>query len=124
MVLTKVNAGDESQASVAVAVSKDGDGPHSMVLGAGSEAITGAVLSSTLIVWLAVDEFPHASVAVQVRVTEYSCAQVPVVVASTKAREGEGSHSSVAEAEAKEGVEGHSIVLGAGSAAITGLVTS
>ena len=68
----KVNDGDESHASLAVAAANAGVEGHSMVEGAGSEAITGAVLSSTLIVCDAVDEFPHASVAVQVLVTEYS----------------------------------------------------
>src|SRR5258707_5273919 len=42
---------------------------HAMLLGAGKAAITGAVLSVTLIVWLAVLELPQAEVAVQVRVT-------------------------------------------------------
>ena len=43
-----------------------------MLLGPGNAEITGAVLSSTEIVCEAVDELPHASVAVQVLVTEYS----------------------------------------------------
>jgi hypothetical protein len=67
-----VSTGDESHASLAVAVANAGAAGHSIVLGAGSDAITGAVLSSTEIVCDDVDEFPHASVAVQVRVTEYS----------------------------------------------------
>ena len=68
----KVNDGDESHASLAVAAANVGVAGHSMVLGAGSDEITGAVLSSTEIVCEAVEELPHASVAVQVRVTEYS----------------------------------------------------
>ena len=46
----KVNDGDESHASLAVAAANAGVAGHSMVEGAGSDAITGAVLSSTLIV--------------------------------------------------------------------------
>src|SRR5258707_11087329 len=56
------------QASVAVATAKTGVAGHSMVLGGGSAAITGAVVSTTLMVWLAVLLLPQASVAVQVRV--------------------------------------------------------
>src|SRR6185436_5091919 len=124
VVLTKVNDGELSHASVAVAVANEGVAGHSIVLGAGSEEITGAVLSSTEIVCDAVDEFPQASVAVQVRVTEYSLAHVPAVVVLTKVRDGEASHASVALAVAKPGVAGHSIVLGAGSEEITGAVLS
>src|SRR6185503_19543294 len=110
--------------SVAVAVANEGVAGHSTVLGAGSEAITGAVLSSTEIVCEAVDELPHASVAVHVLVTEYSLVHVPAVVVLTKVSEGDASHASVAVAVANEGVAGHSTVLGAGSEAITGAVLS
>src|SRR6185295_12958931 len=120
----KVSAGDASQASVAVAVAKLGDEVHSMVEGAGREAITGAVLSSTAIVCEAVEEFPQASVAVQVRVTEYSLAQVPGVVASANVNAGDASQASVAVAVTKFGVAGHCIVLAAGREAITGAVLS
>ena len=68
----KVNDGDEPHASLAEAEANEGEAGHSIVPGAGSEAITGAVLSSTEIVCEAVEEFPQASAAVQVRVTEYS----------------------------------------------------
>jgi hypothetical protein len=57
------------QASVAVATANTGVAGQSMVVGAGNAAITGAVTSCTFIVCDAVEEFPHASVAVQVRVT-------------------------------------------------------
>ena len=116
--------GEASHASLAVAAANAGAAGHSIVLGAGSEAITGAVLSSTFIVCEAVDELPHASVAVHVLVTEYSCAHVPEVVASVNEREGEASHASLAVAAANAGAAGHSIVLGAGSDAITGAVLS
>ena len=124
VVLTKVKVGEGSHTSVEVAAAKERAVPHSIVLGAGSEAITGDVLSSIFIVCIAVAELPHASDAVQVLVTEYSWAQVPDVVASVNEREGEASHASVAEVEANEGASGHSIVLGAGSEAITGAVLS
>src|SRR4030095_2838530 len=122
--LVNVNDGDESHASLAVAVANEGEAGHSIVLGAGSEEITGAVLSSTEIVCDAVEEFPHASVAVHVLVTEYSLAHVPGVVALVHVSEGELSQASVAVAAAKEGVAGHSIVDGAGSDEITGAVLS
>src|ERR1051325_4485851 len=74
--------------------------------------------------WLAVLAFPHASVAVHVRVTVDWPAHEPGVVTSTNPRRGFGSHRSVADAVAKLGVAGHSIVLGSGSAANTGAVWS
>ena len=60
----------DPQASVAVAVAKLGVAGQEIVLVAGNAAITGAVVSVTLIVCDAVDAFPQASVAVQVLVTE------------------------------------------------------
>jgi hypothetical protein len=120
----KVNDGELSHASVAVAVANAGAAGHSIVEAAGSDVITGAVLSSTEIVCDDVDELPHASVAVHVLVTEYSCAHVPDVVASVNESDGDESHASLAVAVANAGVAGHSIVLGAGSDAITGAVLS
>ena len=122
--LVNVSDGEASHASVAVAVANAGADGHSIVDAAGREEITGAVLSSTEIVCEAVDELPHASVAVHVRVTVNSFAQVPGVVALVNVNDGEASHASVAVAAANAGVAGHSIVLGAGSAAITGAVLS
>ena len=66
----KVNVGFASQLSVAVGVVHDGVKLQSIVDGAGSADITGGVTSCTLIVWVAVDELPHASVAVHVLVIE------------------------------------------------------
>ena len=57
------------QSSVAVATANTGVAGQLIVLTAGSGSITGAVISCTLIVWLAVLVLPQASVAVQVRVT-------------------------------------------------------
>ena len=73
-------------ASVAVAVANTGVAGQLIVVGAGNAAITGAVISCTLIVWLADDELPHASVAVQVLVTLYCPAQAPGVVTSAKVK--------------------------------------
>ena len=120
----KVRVGVPPQASVAVGVAKEGVAGHSMVVGPGSVEMTGAVVSVTLIVWLAVLELPHGSVAVQVRVTEYFCGQVPGVVTSANVSVGVPPQASVAVGVAKEGVAGHSIVEGPGSAEMTGAVVS
>ena len=74
------------QESVAVAWANSGVAGQSMVDSAGNSAITGAVVSSTLMVCVAVAVFPQASVAVQVLVTEYDPAHCPFVVASTKVK--------------------------------------
>jgi hypothetical protein len=57
------------QSSVAVATANTGVAGQLIVLVAGKAAITGAVMSCTLMVWLAVELLLQASVAVQVRVT-------------------------------------------------------
>jgi hypothetical protein len=57
------------QASVAVATANTGVAGQSIVLVGGKAAITGAVMSWTLIVWVAVEMLLQASVAVHVRVT-------------------------------------------------------
>ena len=59
------------QASLAVAVAKDGVSGHSLVVAAGYAFITGGVLSSTVITWEAVAVLPQASVAVNVLVRVY-----------------------------------------------------
>ena len=56
-------------ASDAVAVANTGVAGQLMVVGAGNDAITGAVISCTLMVCDLVDELPQLSVAVQVLVT-------------------------------------------------------
>jgi hypothetical protein len=71
-----------------------------------------------------VEEFPHASVAVQVRVTLYDPAQAPGVLTSDEVRVKALPQASVAVATANTGVAGQSMVEGAGKAAITGAVTS
>src|SRR5439155_1758068 len=107
------------QLSVAVATAKSGVAGHLIVLGAGSAAMTGALSSITLMVWLAVLVLPHGSLAVQVRVTEDFCGQVPGVVTSAKVSVTVPPQASVATAWAKLGVAGHSTVLGPGRAAKT-----
>src|SRR5947207_15439377 len=87
-----------------------------MVLGSGNEEMTGAVVSTTWMTWLAMLLLPQWSVAVQVRVTSWFCAHEPGVVTSAKVRVGLGSHASVAVGVAKDGEAGHSMVVGAGTA--------
>src|SRR5437867_1466021 len=65
----KVSVGLGSHASVAVGVANDGVAGHSMVVGPGTAEMLGACVSTTLMVWLAVELLPQSSVAVQVRVT-------------------------------------------------------
>ena len=111
------------QASTAVAVANTGASGHSIVDVAGSGAITGAVWSSILIVCEAVDELPHASVAVQVLVMLVEAPQVAVVT-SLKVNVNALPQASTAVAVANTGASGHSIVDVAGSGAITGAVIS
>ena len=120
----KVKVTVPPQASVAVGVVKEGVAGHSMVVGAGSAEITGAVLSSTVMVWLAVLVLPQGSFAVQVRFTEYACGQEPGVVTSAKVRVTVPPQASVAVGVVKEGVAGHSMVVGSGRAEITGAMVS
>ena len=65
----KVSVGELSHASMAVGVVNEGVDGHWMVLAAGTPEITGAVVSRTVILWLAVLLLPQWSVAVQVRTT-------------------------------------------------------
>src|SRR5262245_40738292 len=80
----KFKSAGPPQASFAVGVAKPGVAGHSMVVPSGNPRMTGGLLFSTRIVWLAVLVFPHSSVAVQIRVTEYFCGQVPGLDSSTK----------------------------------------
>src|SRR5439155_1332591 len=119
-----VRIGVGSHASAAVGVAKLGVAGHSMVLGSGSAEIAGAAVSVTFTVWLAVLVLPQASLAVQVRVTEYLPAQLPGVVASADVRLGLGSHASVAVGVPTPELAGHSIVDASGSAEIAGAAVS
>jgi hypothetical protein len=69
--------------------------------------------------FVAVDELPHESVAVQVLVTEYEPAHEPLVVISAEVNVKAEPQASVAVATANTGVAGQSIVEVAGKAAIT-----
>src|SRR5262245_56207267 len=90
---TNVRVTLASQLSVAVAWAKLGVAGHSMVVGPGSGSITGSVVSSTLMVCVAVLVLPQSSVAVQVRV--WTTGQVPLLL-STNVRVTLASQLSVA----------------------------
>jgi hypothetical protein len=119
---TKVNVG-VPQLSVAVGVSHMGVSEHSILVTPGKPLITGGVVSSTLITWLAVAVFPQPSFAVQVRVIVYSFGHDPATVASAKVKVGV-PQLSVAVGVAKFGVPSHSIVDGPGKPLIIGGVVS
>jgi hypothetical protein len=112
------------QLSIAVGVANTGVAGQLIKVGTGNGSITGAVISCTLMVCEAVDELPHPSVAVQVRVTLYDPAHAPLVIASTNVRLNALPHASEAVAVVNTGVAGQLIVDGAGSEAMTGAVTS
>ena len=111
------------QLSVAVGVVHVGVPLHSIVIGGGNALITGGVVSSRLKVCDATAVFPHASVAVQVRVIEYSFGQLPGVVTSLDDKVGV-PQLSVAVGVVHVGVPVHSIDVGPGNALITGGVVS
>src|SRR5207247_1439567 len=119
-----VRVGLGSHASVAVGVLNVGVAGHSTVCGPPTPVITGAVVSTTCTVWLAVELLPQWSVAVQVRVTSVACGQLPGVVTSANVRVGLGSHASVAVGELNVGVAGHWIVCAGPTPEITGAVVS
>src|SRR6266496_4934221 len=94
-----------------------------MVAGPPTPLIVALVVSCTVIVWLAVVELPHASVAVQVRVTLNRLAQLPGVVTSWWVNV-TIPQRSLAVGSLKTGVAGHSIVAGPPTPLIVGLVVS
>ena len=114
----KVNVG-VPQLSVAVGVVHEGEPVHSIVVGAGSAEITGGVVSSTLMVCDALATLPQASVAVHVLVMEYSFGHEPGIVTSANVKVGV-PQLSVAVGVVHDGLPEHSIVVGAGSADMTG----
>ena len=67
---------------------------------------------------------PHGSIAVQVRFTEYACGQEPGVVSSANVKVTVPPQASVAVGVVKEGVAGHSMVVGPGNWLMTGAVLS
>ncbi|MFC2002180.1 hypothetical protein ACFLUZ_06770 [Chloroflexota bacterium] len=58
-----------SQLSLAVGLAGAGTESHSTVTSSGTPDSTGAVVSCTVMVWVALVELPQSSVAVQVRVS-------------------------------------------------------
>ena len=91
------NTGAVSHSSLAVGGVNCGVPGHDIVASAPAALKVGATLSITLTVWLTgALTLPQASVAIQVRVTEYACGQLPCVVSSVKVIEGLGSQASVA----------------------------
>ena len=93
------------QLSVAMteASSKDGTADEQLtVVLEGTEVLTGAVWSSTVIVWVEVLELPHTSVAVQVRVTVKRFAQLPAVITSATPTVTTPAQLSVADTEPVE----------------------
>jgi len=111
------------QASLAVGVLNTGVTVHSIVMLAPTPLITGAVLSSTVIVCAAVAVLPQASVAVHVLVMEYSPAQRPGVVTSAKLKLAV-PQASLAVGVLNTGVTVHSIVMLAPTPLMTGAVLS
>ena len=67
---------------------------------------------------------PQASIAVQVRVTLYSCGQSPGVVTSANVKLGSGSHTSAAVGSLNTGPSGHSTLPSGPTPLITGAVSS
>jgi hypothetical protein len=108
-VVTLENVGTTSlsQRSEAVAAPKLGAFGHSTFDTVG-HVITGGVLSVTEMVRLQVEELPQSSVAVQVRVTENSCGQLPGVVTLENVGTTLWSQPSDAVAAPKLGWFGHS----------------
>jgi hypothetical protein len=113
-----------SQASSAVGLENTGVAGQKMIRGPPTPEITGGVLSSTVIVCEAVLLLPQSSVAVQVRVLEYSLGHAVGIVTSANVNVGVASQASVAVGVANAGVAGHWIIDGPGKAEITGAVIS
>ena len=90
----------------------------------GTTLINGGVISCTLMVWEAVEILPHRSVAVHVLVTLYVPAHDPGVLTSLNVREDTLPQRSDAVAVTNEGEAGQFMVLGDGSAEMTGGVIS
>jgi len=115
--------GQLSVSSVTTVISGAGTFPlHCTEIEVGFEAV-GEILSSTLMVWLRIAVFPHASVAVHVLVIEYSFGHDPGTVTSANVNVGV-PQLSVAVGVVHDGVPEHSIVVGAGNAEIVGGVVS
>ena len=77
-----------------------------------------------MIVWEDVETFPHPSAAVHVLVILYVPAHAPLVVTSAEVSVNALPQASVAVAAANTGVAGQLIIVGVGSAPITGAAIS
>jgi len=111
-------------ASTAVAAGNVGTAGHSTEAVTVGQVITGPVLSVTAMVRLQVEVLPQASVAVQVRRTLNSWAQMPLgVVRSTEVITGV-PHPSVAVAAGNVGTAGHSTEAVTVGQVITGAMMS
>jgi hypothetical protein len=120
----KVKINELPHSSVALAWANNGVAGQSIVVMPGSGSNNGAVISCTLMVCEAVEELPQASVAVHVRVTLYDPAQAPGVVTSFEVNVNALPQASTAVATANTGRSGQFMVVGEGSAEITGSVIS
>ena len=118
----EVNVG-VPQLSVTVGVVQDGVPEHSILEGPGNPERTGGIVSSTLMVCVAVAVLPQSSVAVQVRVMLNSLGQVPLVVTSANVKTGV-PQLSVAVGVVQDGVPEHSIVKAPGRPDMTGGMVS
>src|SRR3989442_9454149 len=119
-----VSVGLVSEASVAVGVLNVGVAGHWIVCTGPTPEITGAVVSTTCTVWLAVLVFPPPAFAVHVGVTSEACGQLPGVVTSANVSVGLLSQASVAVGLLNVGVAGHWIVCAGPTPEITGAVVS
>jgi hypothetical protein len=121
----KVTAGLGSHASLTVGGGNIGKAGQAMGETGAGQVMLGGLLSSTHTVWLHVAELPEASVAVQVRVTQYSCGQAPAVVMSLKVTTGLGSQVSLTIGAGKTGKAGQAMgEIGAGQLIVGGWVSA
>src|SRR2546426_824883 len=98
------------QASLNTGVPNIGVAGHSIVASVGQLATVGAVLSSTVMVWLQVAELLCASVAVQVRLILLTSLLLTVRAASAKVTVKLASQASLNTGVPNTGVAGHSIM--------------
>ncbi len=111
-------------ASVTVGVVNAGVAGQLIVVGAGSDPMTGTLISCTLMVCEAVELLPHPSVAVHVRLTLYDPAHAPLVVTSLKVSVNKLIQASVTDGVRNTGVAGQLIVEGPGNEEMTGATIS
>ena len=118
-----VSVNELPHASDAVATANTGVAGQLIVVGAGSDAMTGAVISCTLMICEAVAVLPQPSSAVHVLVIVYSLGQEPFVVTSAEVNVGV-PQLSVTVGVVQDGVPEHSILDGPGNPEMTGGIVS